>query len=279
MSSATCPFAAEDVEQAVEIDVEEEARERQAQERCAADRRRRRLVDEQPVAFVRVQRHHLVREVADHQARTSRAVVVRRVHAHGRARDPCVVERDARHDADVGERAVPLVAIEPVRLGVVCAEQIEQAVAVVVDQRDAEHLARRIVQPGFLRDVLERAVSLVPVEHRTLALVRLRRAVRLGAAVQRTEPVLLDRPLDVAGDEQVQAAVAVVVEPEGARREPGVADAGLRGDVFEAAASVVTEQAARAERRDVDVGVAVVVEVRRRDAKPVHLDRQARPRA
>ena len=150
------------------------------------------------------------------------AVVVGGVDAHAGARDARFVERDARGDADVGERAVLLVLVEPVRLRVVGDEQVEPAVAVVIEQRDAERLRGRVVETRLLRHVLERAVAGVAIERRALTLVRLGRAVRLRLAVERAEQVLLDRPVDVVGDEQVEPAVAVVVEPRGAGREPGL---------------------------------------------------------
>ena len=75
-------------------------------------------------------------------------------------------------------------------------------------------------------------------------------------------------------DEEIEPAVAVVVEPERARREARVGDAGALRHVFEAAAAAVPEKMIAAERRDVDVDVAVVVEVRRGHAEAVHLDRE-----
>ena len=59
--------------------------------------------------------------------------------------------------------------------------------------------------------------------------------------------------------EQVEPAVAVVIEPGRARREPVVADAGGVGHVREAKPAKVVEQAVAAERGDVEVCSAVVV--------------------
>ena len=111
-----------------------------------------------------VERHHLVREVADDQALPAGAVVVGGVDAHAGARHAGLVERHAGRDADVGERAVLLVLVEAVRLRVVGDEQVEPAVAVVIEQRDAERLRGRVVEAGSLRRVLERAVAAVAVE-------------------------------------------------------------------------------------------------------------------
>jgi hypothetical protein len=68
---------------------------------------------------------------------------------------------------------------------------------------------------------------------------------------------------DVVGDEQVEAAVAVVVEEgtAGAPARPCARDPGARGDVGEPAAPVVVEELVEPVVGDVDVGAAVVVEV------------------
>ena len=266
----------EDVEPAVEVVVEEEAGEGQRQQRRLADGRGRRFVDEEAFPLVLVKGNHLVGEVADHQAWPAGAVVVGGVDAHAGARDARFVERHARGDGDVGEGAVLLVLVEPVRLGVVGDEQIEPAVAVVIEQRDAERLRGRVVETGLLRRVLEPAIAEVAIERRALTFVRLGRAVRLRLAVERAVQVFLDRPVDVVGDEQIEAAVAVVVEPRGAGREPGVADTGRVGDVGEAQAAKVAEQAILAERGDVEIGPAVVVVVGGRGAKAVERNPEAR---
>src|SRR5262249_24341547 len=111
--------------------------------------------------------------------------------------------------------------------------------------------------------VLEGAITPVSKEGRTLALVRLRRAVRLGLPIDAAIQVGLLAPLDVVDYEQVELAILVVVEPQRARREPGIGHARLDGDVGELAAAESLEQAVAAKRRHVDVRPAVVVEVRR----------------
>ena len=266
----------EDIGQPVEVDVEEETGEREREERCLPHRRRRRFVDEQPVPLVMVQRHHLVREVADDEAGPAAAVVVGGVDAHARARDAGFVERDAGRHADVREGAVSLVAIQLVRLRVVGDEQIEPAVGVVIDQGDAERFGRRVIETGAMRDVLERPVPLVPEQRRALAFVGFRRAIGLRLAVERAEQILLDRPVHVVRDEEVEQTVAVVVEPRRARRESGIGDPRARGDVGEPAAAEISEQVIRAERGHVNVDVAVVVVVARGGAEPVHLHREPR---
>src|SRR5439155_22031448 len=57
---------------------------------------------------------------------------------YARARDAGFAEGHAGRSRHVLERAVPLVAVQPVRLGVVRDEQVHPAVAVVVEHRHAE---------------------------------------------------------------------------------------------------------------------------------------------
>ncbi len=67
--------------------------------------------------------------------------------------------------------------------------------------------------------------------------------------------------VDVAGDEEIEPAVAVVVAPGGAGGPVAERDAGFFGDVGEGAVVVVVVEAVLAEVGDVDVGPAVVVVV------------------
>ncbi len=105
-----------------------------------------------------------------------------------------------------------------------------------------------------------------------MAFVGLRRAVRLGGAVERAPQIALLRPLHVVRDEQIELAVAIVIEPGGAGAEIRVLDAGCGGDVAELAAAFVVEQPVAFERGDVDVLAAVVVVVGDRHSHAVHLD-------
>src|SRR6202035_2112406 len=106
-------------------------------------------------------------------------------------------------------------------------------------------------------------------------LVGLRGAVRLRNPVERAPEIALGSPLHVVGDEEVELAVAVVVDPGGAGAEAGVPDAGGGGDVPELAAALVVEEMVAVERGDVDVLAAVVVVVPDGHPHAVHLDVQA----
>ena len=144
MSSAHVSVCGKDVGESVEIVVEEETAERQRQQRRPADRRPRCIVDEEPIALVVIERHHLVGEVPDDEAGPSGAVVVRGVDAHAGARDAGLAEGDSRQDRPILERAVALVAVQAVRLGVVGDEDIDPPVAVEVEHGDAQSLRRGV---------------------------------------------------------------------------------------------------------------------------------------
>ena len=77
------------------------------------------------------------------------------------------------------------------------------------------------------------------------------------------------RVLPDVDEKQIEPAVAVVVEEDGPGRVPDVVQAGRRGNVAEASAAVVLEEdVSGAHGRDVEVRVAVVVDIGegRRDA-------------
>src|SRR5262249_44830909 len=83
------------------------------------------------------------------------------------------------------------------------------------------------------------------------------------------------REIDVVGDEEIEPAVAVVIEEGRARAPPRIADARLAGDVAERPIAVVVEEHRRTERRDEQILIAVVVVVADRRAHPVEARSEA----
>ena len=73
-------------------------------------------------------------------------------------------------------------------------------------------------------------------------------------------------PVDVAGNEEVEVAVTVVVAPGGRAGPVAELDAGLLGDISECAVMIVAIEAIFADVGDVDIGPAVVVEIGDGDA-------------
>src|SRR5208337_1035771 len=120
---------------------------------------------------------------------------------------------------------------------------------------------RRVVEQSCLRrGVFELAIAQIVPKANRCALVRLRRAVRLVRAVKRAVDIALRAPLDVVDDDEVELAVAVVVEPGRAGTELVRAPhaRGLRY-IGKRAVAVVVEEMALSKRGNVDVLEAVVV--------------------
>ncbi len=122
----------------------------------------------------------------------------------------------------------------------------------------------RIVEAGRLGDVREFVAAEVVVEQARLgALGEGVAGEGVGEAdVVAAAAALLGGVFADVRDEEVELAVLVVVEEEGARAVAGVGHAGRLADVAElAAAEVLEEGVAHAHGADEEVGVAVVVDV------------------
>ena len=153
----------------------------------------------------------------------------------------------------------------------------EKPVAVEVENRHPEALATRVEEAGRLGDVGEAFRSVVPVEDGACPVIRLRGAVALVDAVEGAEDVLLDGPLHVVEEEEVEVPVAVGVEPGGAARKARMGDRRrMRGFPKNPVAGVF-QQAVRPERGQIDVLVPVGVVVG--DGRPDAVERGVEPRA
>ena len=78
--------------------------------------------------------------------------------------------------------------------------------------------------------------------------------------------------MHVIRDKQVRLSVAVIIEPRGAGAEICIVNAALRRHVAKMPVAFVVEQPVAVERRDVNIGQAVVVVVSNRNAHAIHLD-------
>src|SRR4051794_33624350 len=150
---------AEDIGQTVEIVIEEKCAECQAEKACTAQLGARSLVNEDSVAFVVIQRKHLVREIADKQGRPAAAIVISRVGAHSTSSHTLFAESNARAQRDIGECAIAVVAVELVGLRVVRYKNIRPAVVIEVKDRNAKRLARGIGDARPLAHIVESAIA------------------------------------------------------------------------------------------------------------------------
>jgi len=83
--------------------------------------------------------------------------------------------------------------------------------------------------------------------------------------------------LNVVANEKVELAVAVVVEPCGARPESVIADRGFLRHIAKVPAAIVVKQVVPIERSEIDVILAVVIVVADRYAHSVDFDIKTTP--
>ena len=191
--------------------------------------------------------------------------------AHAGGLAAAFVEGVAGGKGDVFEGAIALVEIEVVRRGVVGDEQVGFAIAVDVDEERGEAIVGVLIgDAGVLADISEGAVAVVVEEVVRLALEPVRPTQHVdaeeGAERERDAAIALQRlagevPMHVAGDEEIEATVAVEIAPGGAGGPIAERHASLRGDIGEGAVVIVAIEAILSEVGDVDVGPAIVIEV------------------
>src|SRR5262249_25290225 len=144
------------------------------------------------------------------------------------------------------------------------------AVLVVVGEGDAHAAAGVSGDAGALADVFESAVATVAIEGAREAFEVLGMAINADAARGvATVAVVGGGPLGVVDDPEIEEAVAVVVEPARGDGPEAAFDAGLFGDVFEAAIAEISVERVAVDAGDEEVGATVVVVVGGRDAHGV----------
>src|SRR5216683_2966269 len=227
------------------------------------------FVVEGAVAIVAVERGGIVGEIGFEQIEFAVAVVVGNGRAHAGLLAPVVVESGAGDDGNVGERAVVIVVVKNAGGAVAGDINVRPAVVVVIKSGNAEGVMPvGLIDAGFGSDIFENAVAKIVIKN----IFRPRQAA--WAAHHRHAFPHAGGPLagsgrggqieiDVVGDEQIELAVAVVVN-KGAAGAPGFSVAGNLGflaDVGEGAVAVVVVEDVFAVVRDVEIFPAVVVVV------------------
>src|SRR2546423_11885958 len=109
------------------------------------------------------------------------------------------------------------------------------AVVVEVGANDAEAGSESRADAGGFGDVRESAVATIVEEARGNGLVHFGSAIVALAGGGEALLVALNGEVEIVGDEEIEAAVAVVVDPGGAGAPAGVVHAGFGGDVGEGA--------------------------------------------
>ena len=226
-------------------------------------------VPKEPGAVVLVDGVHLHPQMGHEQVLVAVAVEVARDHAHARLRLPQRVDGGARDLRVLDERAVALVHPHLVLDLVVRDVHVEPAVVVEVAGYHAQRRRGSLLEQRLRADVLEGAVAPAVQQGVGSQRVRQRTAVLVRPGGRGALLVQGDAPLRVVADEQIEPAVAVVVEERSGRAPLPVIAAALGGHVGEGTASVVAQQVVGAEVEQVQIEVAVVVVVAGHDTHVV----------
>ena len=254
------PVDGDHVQPAVVVDVDPTRPEAGVRQTCGADAPARALVPEHP-PVVDVQGAPLPRQLGDEEVLVTIVVEVAGVHPHVGLGHSGGAERRPPQQRAVPEGAVALVDPQLVLPLVVGDEQIEPAVVVVVGGSGAESRPELPPHPGLERHVRERPVAEIAVQPVRLSRTHLRRAVVRRSGRRIALPVRFLGVVQVVPDEQIEPAVAVVVEEGGGNAPPGTGGAGLGRDVGERPVPLVPVHLVGPEPRQVEVDRAVVVVV------------------
>ena len=264
----------EDVEVAVEVEVEEETCEGERQEGDISDMRRRGIVDEK-VAFVVIKVEHFVGKVANNEALSAGAIIICGIDTHCAGCDTAFVISDACEHSAFDEGAVAVVLIEFIGLCVVRLEDVREAIGIVVEDANTERFARVVLNPCDTGDIGEGAVAPISEEFAGLTCVGFGGAVGFIDAVEGTEQIVFDAPFDIVGDVDIQMSIFVVIEPCAACAETGVIDASGFRNVGKGAVTPVLEEPIGFKGADIDIWVAIVIVIGDSDPHPVKRCREA----
>src|ERR1700691_5528439 len=165
---------------------------------------------------------------------------------------------------------------EKIRYGVVADEQIHPAVVVDVRGDDSPCFSERGGDAGFFADVGESAVAIVVEQIAGLGSIDIWFAVPAfaGEGVA-AEFIFGSVEIHEAADEEIEAAVVVVIKPDGAAAPAGSGDAGFGGDIAESAVAIIVIEDAVRVLRDVEVGETVAIVIADSDAHAVGVTRDA----
>ncbi len=159
----------------------------------------------------RVSEQPVVLRIGHPEVRGAAILEVHEDRPHGGRRFAILPERGVGVGGDFLEGAVALV-VEQEILGLVVGHvDIGIAVAVEIGGGHAHGAARKCRDAGLLADIDERSVTGVVIQEVRVARVIERPGVVVGGVVG----AVLRVELDVAADKEVDAAVAVVVQPRG----------------------------------------------------------------
>src|SRR5215831_13222767 len=145
-------------------------------------------------------------------------VIVSRSSSHTGLLLPVIVEAGSRHYAHVRECTVSFVVVENARGGIACNVDVRPAVVVEIGYYGAERVAASdFCDAGLFRDVSESAISVIVVKsvgsgRQASRAAHYRQALPHAILVAAFWGSRRQVKVDVAGHEQVEFAVAIIVD-------------------------------------------------------------------
>src|SRR6267143_5281134 len=213
------------------------------------------------ILIVVVKRKHLLINICNEEIDPAILIVVGGIDSHPRTRSAIGAIADPGDQANFFK--FPLaVGEETVGDRVVGNEQIQPAIVVDVAGDNAPCFGHEIGDACFLTYVGEGTVPIVAEQPAGHGIVDTRNAIPALMRVDVTTPLILGfAEIDEAADEEIEAAVIVVVEPDGAGSPSGGSDTGFCSDIGERAIAIVVIENAVAVLRDIKIrkSVAVIV--------------------
>jgi hypothetical protein len=191
-----------------------------------------------------VQGGWLAGEIADGHAQLRIVVDVGGIDAHPGEGDAALIHDEPRLYTDLAERAIAVVGEEQAGGEVVGHHDIRPAIPIVIDDRDPQHPCPRRLEPYLCGHIAKPSISEVTVERQALAGKVLNGAViLLGCAVGAVKVCLLAGvPVHIMADDQVQEAIAVVVEEDCCAVPCALLEADLLRGLTEGAIAIILEK-------------------------------------
>ena len=209
---------------------------------------------------------------------TAVVIDIAKVDTHGGKGAPIIVDGDSGGQSHFPEAALAFVVEEEIGLGVVGDQDIDAAIAIVIGKCHAHALADVTADSRGFGDVSEGAVSVVVIEGVGEAGVVVGMTMEQSAGAGIAAGGLgLRVPHHVVHHEQVEAAIAVGIEPS-RRHRPGLTvDACLHRHIFEGAIAAIAIQNVTAHSRHEQIGMTVVIVVGGGDSHAITIAGQAGP--
>jgi hypothetical protein len=169
----------------------------------------------------------LARQYGDKNVGAAVVVIILKDRAHSRQAFTVRSQSHAGFQRAFSKSTIAIIMEQILLHAVVGDENVREAVAIIVCERDTERFALLGRKARPFRDVLECAVSTVVEELASCSGKNTRRAV--GISVAAADFVVVGVPVHVASDKQVKMSVVVVIEEASRDKPASCCDASLGG--------------------------------------------------